>query len=124
MELIWMLPAFLVFCWLSQLVRMHFDRRRIQAEVENQGAKVVDITWEPFHSSDFARNHLDLYRVTLEESDGTIRRLNCKTGFLEGVFFAEERDEPMEMDLSAAGRAIAARRRARKPQSPNDGQTG
>jgi hypothetical protein len=125
MALFWLLPAVLVFGALSQLVRAYFDHRRIRTEVENQGGKVVDIAWEPFHSSGFARNRGDVYRVTLEENDGAIRRLYCKTSLLEGVFFAEDRDEPMAMDLSAAGRAVAARRRARKHQSAaNDEQSG
>lgn len=83
---IFVVPIVLIW-WLS----VYFDKKRIHESAERLGYKNVKIRWAPFAPGAFFSNGPHYY-VTYTGKDKDHHFSYCKTSFLSGEYWRDERD--------------------------------
>ena len=71
------------------VVADQWDRQRITEALDHQGLMVDSITWQPF-AFWWQKDSDRTYLVECRTSNGTSKRLSCRTSLFGGVYTSEE----------------------------------
>jgi len=67
------------------------DRSRITTYVQDRGGRVVSIHWAPFGTGWFGEKNDRIYEVVYYDQAGNQHFATCKTSYLSGVYWTEDR---------------------------------
>ena len=78
-----------IFCVIIYrfVILVWIDKSTIRTEVEGNGHKIIEISWNPFGSGWFGEKGERQYAVIYCNSNGDIVRGECKTSIFTGVYW-------------------------------------
>ena len=80
------------------------NRRRIRNYIEEQGGKVMDITWAPFGTGWYGNKSHRIYRVVYRDAAGIEHQAYCKTAMHRGVYLTGDTVTRYRVITSSDGR--------------------
>jgi hypothetical protein len=94
MEGLGIAAIFIVFVFVAigaWMFSMSLDKDRIRNYIQDQGGRIISISWAPFGTGWFGSKNERIYEVVYYDADGDQHWATCKTSLFSGVYWTDDR---------------------------------
>ena len=98
-EIYLLIPATILFILTRRIILEFLDRRRIRTFVEARGLTLVDLNLALLVRGWGDNNRGRTYTVRLRDASGKEGEVSCRTSWRGGVYFTDELEGPVRLNL-------------------------
>lgn len=99
-----LVPAFFLYLLLQRVVTQWLDRRRIVDSLSADGSRLEDLDLALFGPGWFGAQGGRTYTVRFRDRDGREHLRSCRTSLFAGVYFTDELEGPVRLNLTGRHR--------------------
>ena len=94
-----LVPAAIAYILTRRIILETLDRRRIRTFIEARGLTLVDLNLALFVTGWGDNSRGRTYTVRLRDRSGKEGEISCRTSLLGGVYFTDELEGPVRLNL-------------------------